>query len=280
MSGRPEPEYVLGTHEAELVRLGVQHRLWAESAFACWERAGIGPGQTVLDIGCGPGHAALDLAQLVGPAGRVIAIDESARFLDHLRLRAGSLGLANVETVRSDVQRLDLPEQTADAAYVRWVLCYLPDPETVIWRAAKALGPGGVLAVQEYQRYEAITLAPETEAFRRVIRAVAESWRRRGGDPDAGSRLPAMMVRQGLRIEEIRPLVRVARPGSPLWEWPTTFFRNNLPILVRSGLLTADEKTAFERDWEAHAGDPGAFFLTPPMVEIIARKPGRPVELL
>ena len=41
-----ENEYVLGTDEAERVRLGLQHRLWSAQAFACWERAGIKPGLT------------------------------------------------------------------------------------------------------------------------------------------------------------------------------------------------------------------------------------------
>src|SRR5262245_50101060 len=71
--------YVLGTHDAELDRLGLQHRIWSEHAFALWERAGIRPGQRVLDVGCGPGYATVDLARLLGPASRIVAIDESQR---------------------------------------------------------------------------------------------------------------------------------------------------------------------------------------------------------
>ena len=42
----------------------------------------VGP---VLDLGCGPGFTSLALARRVGPGGRVIACDESPRFLAHLR---------------------------------------------------------------------------------------------------------------------------------------------------------------------------------------------------
>jgi ubiquinone/menaquinone biosynthesis C-methylase UbiE len=76
-----EKEYVLGTGDEELARLGLQHRAWRLRALAAWRAAEIGPGQTVLDVGCGPGYASLDLAEMVGPCGRVVALDKSERFL-------------------------------------------------------------------------------------------------------------------------------------------------------------------------------------------------------
>lgn len=41
-------------------------------------------GQTLLDVGCGPGYTTLDLAEKVGPEGRVVGVDRSRRFLRHL----------------------------------------------------------------------------------------------------------------------------------------------------------------------------------------------------
>ena len=68
-----ETEYILGTNEDEIDRLHLQHRVWRERMLDCWRRAGIGLGQTVVDVGCGPGFASLDLAAIVGPAGQVKA---------------------------------------------------------------------------------------------------------------------------------------------------------------------------------------------------------------
>jgi hypothetical protein len=127
-------------------------------------------------------------------------------------------------------------------------------------------------AVQDYYRYTAIQLAPPSAAFRRGIEAVDRSWREHGGDPDVGLKLPAMMVRCGFEVREVRPVVRVARPGSQLWQWPTTFFRNHLPMLVEKGFLSDEERRAFDADWAARSADPGAFFASPPMVEIVAVK--------
>jgi len=62
MKNLPSAEnYVLGTHEDEAFRLGLQHSLWTEHAHAIWKRAGIGFGAKVLDAGCGPGFATFDL---------------------------------------------------------------------------------------------------------------------------------------------------------------------------------------------------------------------------
>jgi ubiquinone/menaquinone biosynthesis C-methylase UbiE len=267
-----EREYVLGTDDAELLRLGLQHRLWGAQAFACWERAGVTPGATVLDVGAGPGFASIDLAQLVTPSGRVIAVDESERFLRHLSERARSIGISHVETRAQDVQRLDVPDATVDVAYARWVLCFTPRPAEVVARVAAALKPGGVLAVQDYINWAALSLSPASDAFLRVMPAVGRSWRDHGGDPQIGGRLPAMMEASGLRVESILPLQRIARSSEPLWQWPTTFFANFIPRLVEQGLVPADDWRAMEREWAERSRDENAFFWTPSMVEIIARR--------
>ena len=63
--------YVLGTHSAELQRLGRQHRFWREECRSGLQRAGFSPGDRLLDLGCGPGFCSLELAELVGPSGQV-----------------------------------------------------------------------------------------------------------------------------------------------------------------------------------------------------------------
>ena len=271
----PEREYVLGTDEAELARLGLQHRLWAEYAYALWERAGFRPGQTLLDLGCGPGYAALDLAALVGERGRVVAVDKSARFIAHLERTCRALGISHVEPRRMDLHEMELPEASLDGAYARWVFCFVPDPEPIVATVARALRPGGVLAVQDYFNYRAICLAPNRAVMDRVAAAVDASWRRAGGDGDVAGRLPGMMRRAGLEVREIRPILRVARPGGTLWSWPDTFFRNYLPFLVEQGLLSEADKRAFEEEWDRASRDDTAFFVTPPVFDILAVKPSR-----
>jgi SAM-dependent methyltransferase len=267
-----EKEYALGTNDAELVRLGLQHRMWSAAAFALWERAGIRAGHTVLDIGSGPGYTSFDLAGVVTPKGKVIAVDESARFIDHLKQRQSVLANGTIDARVGDVQRLDLDEASLDAAYQRWVLCFVKDPEAVVRGVARALKPSGVFTSQDYLHYEGIVLAPPSRPFERFIRVVAEAWRDHGGDTDIGQRLPTLLAKHGLKTIEIRPLHRIARPGSQLWTWPTIFIETYAPKLVDEGRLTRAEHDALVADWKGYGGDPNAYFVSPPMVDIIAVK--------
>lgn len=269
-----QPEYILGTGDNESDRLGLQHRLWAASAHMLWERAGIQPGLTVVDIGSGPGHATMDLAEIVGPTGRVIALDESPLFLKQLHDRAQARHLHNVQRVLGDAQHiaalLDNVRGQVDVAYARWVLCFVSDPEAVVAGVAALLRPGGRLAVQDYFNYESMSLAPRSEPFSRVVRAVAQSWRDRGGDPDIVARLPGMFRRHGLDLIDLRLNQRVARPGSQLWHWPDTFFGSFVPRLVEMGYLTEPERKGFEAAWSAASNDPDAFMMLPPLYDVLA----------
>jgi SAM-dependent methyltransferase len=268
----PENGYVLGTTDAELARLGLQHRLWSREAFDLWERAGIGPGARVLDVGSGPGHATFDLAQLVTHAGRVIAVDESDRFIRYLTAQAEVRGVINVDAIVQDVQSLQIPARSVDFAYARWLLCFTPRPDDVVAGVARALKPGGRFLVQDYTHWQALFLSPPSEAFHEVLRATDRAWRESGGDSEIGRRLPAILARHGLRVESIRPLQRIARPRDPLWKWPESFFANWIPTLVSRGLLQQGVHEAFAQDWEARSRDENAFFWTPSMLEIIGRR--------
>jgi len=274
---RDADEYVLGTGVDEAFRLGLQHRLWSGSAHALWEMARVQPGSVVLDLGCGPGHATVDLAQIVGATGHVTGIDESPAFLKQLNEEAHARRLTNVERVLGDVQDLDaaMPghDGAVDVAYARWVFCFLEKPEAVVKGVHRLLKPGGRVVVQDYFNYElGMTLAPRREMFSRVVRAIAHSWRSRGGDPDIMGTLPRLMQRHGFEIQHMDVHQRIARPGSTLWHWPDTFYRNFVPKLVEDGLVSHAEAAAFFEEWRHAAKDPASFVLLPPVFDLVAVK--------
>jgi SAM-dependent methyltransferase len=231
---------------------------------------------TVLDVGAGPGHAAIDLAEIVGPSGRVVAVDESPLFLKHLADRVAGHHRHNVDRVLGDVQQLEslLPNRsgTIDLAYARWVLCFTPDPGAVVRGVAALLKPGGRFAVQDYFNYETMSLAPRSEPFSRVVRAIGKSWRERGGDPDVVARLPALVRQHGLELEYMGVNQRVAQPGHTVWAWPDTFFSNYVPRLEQMGYITREERSAFEAAWSEASGDPDCFMQLPPLYDLIAVK--------
>ena len=270
---RPQgPEYLLGSRAEELARLASQHATWAREAHALWRRAGFGPGQRLIDLGCGPGFATVDLARVVGPSGQVVAVDNAASFLEHLRLAARERQLDQIEVVDADVRDFALPTTDFDGAYARWLLCFVDQPEAVIAAAARALRPGGMLAITDYFNYGAFTFAPRSEVMDRVVDAVQVSWRRHGGDLDIQGRMPGILARCGFEVLEIRPISHIALPGSALWSWPLDFFRGFLPTLVRAELISSEDAEAFLGEWEARSADPSSFLFLPPMVDILARR--------
>jgi len=148
-----ERDYVLGTHEEELARLGLQHRIWRPVALDCWQRAGITIGSRVLDLGAGPGYATTDLAEIVGPTGKVVAVERSSNFLRALEERSRARSLANIEEHELDLMTDNLPEGPYDFSWCRWVATFLTDPELLIQKLASVMRPGGVAIFHEYAHY-------------------------------------------------------------------------------------------------------------------------------
>ncbi|MDY6796225.1 MAG: class I SAM-dependent methyltransferase [Actinomycetota bacterium] len=112
-------------------------------------KAGIPRGGHVADLGCGRGFLSLDAARMVGPAGRVTAIDRSTVSLQALEEEASSRGLENLEAVEADISSLPMGEAEADAVVARSVLSYVPDRGRVLIEAIRVLKGGGTISLFE-----------------------------------------------------------------------------------------------------------------------------------
>lgn len=113
------------------------------------DRAGIGPGMTVLDAGCGPGRLTVPIARRVGEAGRVVALDCQPRMLRRLQRRVAEHGLANVETILGGLGEGRLPADRFDLALLVTVLGEIPDKAAALREIRASLRAGGVLSVTE-----------------------------------------------------------------------------------------------------------------------------------
>lgn len=259
-------DYVLGTEGDEIERLGLQHRVWRSRMLEAWGRAGIGPGQSVIDVGAGPGWASADLSDIVGPAGRVIALERSESFLEALRARR----LENVEARAHDVSAEAFGDGIADAAWCRWVLSFVEAPERTIGHIARALKPGGVAVFHEYADYGAWQLMPRDADLDEFRGHVMRSWRDAGGEPDVALALPAWLAAAGLELVEIRPLIEIVGREDFTWQWPAAFMAVNARRLANLGYCSNDEAeryaTALDR------APPNARMVTPLVAEVIARK--------
>ena len=265
-------DYVLGTEKEEVERLGLQHRVWRPRMLDGFARARIGAGMTVIDVGCGPGYASVDLAEIVGPEGRVLAFERSRRFLDSLAARAARLGLGNIRGEERDVSEKDFGDSVADAAWCRWVLSFVADPARTVANVARALKPGGVAIFHEYADYGAWRTMPPSADVDRFRDLVMRSWRDSGGEPDAALRLPAWLAAADMELVEARPMVEIVRRGDFAWEWPRAFMGVNAHRLHALGYVGAEEAERLSGAVDSLAD--GTLMMTPVVAELIARRRG------
>ncbi len=267
-----EKDYVLGTHDAELKRLGLQHRVWLPRASAAWRRAGFTAGQTLIDVGCGPGYASIDLAGIVGSAGRVVAIDRSRRFLDALDESARRHGLPQVSTHELDLDEAPLPVANADGAWSRWVYAFVKRPRPLLEKVVAAVRPGGVLVMHEYVDYRAWRLSPRSPVFEAFVAEVMASWRDEGGEPDIGLDLPRWLEELGAEVIERNVIGEAVTPRDHVWQWPQAFVEIGVRRLVELGRMGASDADDVVRALRETAQRPGAFLVTPTVLEVIARR--------
>jgi SAM-dependent methyltransferase len=111
-------------------------------------RTGIGPGQSVLDVGCGFGLETARLARLVAPGGRAVGLDHSAAFVAEARRRAAAAGIeATFEA--GDARALPFADASFDASRAERVLIYISDPEKALAELRRVTRPGGMVALIE-----------------------------------------------------------------------------------------------------------------------------------
>lgn len=265
-----EKDYVLGTHDAEIARLGLQHRVWRPRATDAWRRGGFTAGSTLIDLGCGPGFATLDLAEIVGSSGRVLGVDRSRRFLDALDMAARQRGISHLVTLEMDLDERDLPDIEADGIWSRWVYAFVRDPRRLLERAARALKPGGTMVMHEYVDYRAWRLAPRRYEFEEFVTEVIASWRANGGEPDIGLELPRWLGEMGFEIRTLTPISEIARPSDYLWQWPRAFVDTGIARLVELGRISESRAQEMTRAFDDTEAAPHAFQVTPTVIEIIA----------
>jgi SAM-dependent methyltransferase len=263
-------DYILGTDDDEVVRLGLQHSVWRPRALDAWQRAGFTAGHTLLDVGCGPGHAAVDLAQVVGPLGQVLALDRSRRFLDALLATACARGLSQLTVQELDLENAELPRIGADGAWCRWVLSFVKQPRDLIARIGGALRAGGALVLHEYFNYAAWRVTPRCRELEEFVGVVMASWRADGGEPDIGLDLPIWLGESGYDVRAVRPFIDVVSSSSPVWRWPETFFYASLSRLVHLSYLAPERARAMAEAFARVKTAPGALMVTPAVLEIIA----------
>jgi SAM-dependent methyltransferase len=265
-------DYVLGTHDEELQRLGVQHRAWRPVVLDCWKKAGVTSGSRVLDVGAGPGYATVDLAEIVGHSGRVVAVERSSNFVNAIKSAIQTQSLSNVEVHELDLMNDDLPAGPFDFTWCRWVLCFVSDPELLVKKMVKALRKGGRAIFHEYGQYTTWRFLPQRSSLEEFRTHVIATWREAGGEPDTGLQLPSWLTKNGFVVRSAVPRIFCLQPNDYMWQWPAAFIQVHLLRLQELGRIDATFTDKVRADLAAAEKEEASFMLTPLVLEIVAEK--------
>jgi SAM-dependent methyltransferase len=266
-------EYLLGTTGPEIRRLDFQARLWAPMTEGLLDRLGVGRGWRCLDVGAGIGSVALPLARRVGPRGSVTALEVSPLYAGELRRRLSRARAANVRVVEGDLRAFAVERGAYDLIFSRWVFSFLPDVEACLRRLVPGLAPGGILAIEDYHHL-GCAFYPRLPSLDETIEAVRRWYRRSGGNPRVAGELPAAYARLGLKRIEVEPHVRVGGPRSDLWRWAELFLLGHLDRMVADGAASPSLARRFRRDYLRVRRRPQALFVSPPIFDVVGRRPG------
>lgn len=267
-----DKDYIFGTHDEEILRLGLQHRVWRPRSTEAWRKAGFKSGKTVLDIGCGPGYASLDLAEIVGETGKVISIDRSQRFLNALKGESERKGLSNIETHEVDFNTDEIPEMSLDGAWARWVFAFLRDPRKLLADVAQRIKTGGSIVLHEYFHYTTWQVIPNCPEISEFVQIVSENWRAEGGEPNIALNLLPWLQELGFEIKHVAPIIEIVPVGNYFWEWPSSFLEIGLRRLIDLGRITSERAEEIIKSFKNSENSPNSWMITPAVMEIIAMK--------
>jgi len=147
----------------------------------------VRPGMTVLEPGCGMGYFTLPLARMVGPEGRIVAVDIQPKMLAALTRRARKAGLADrIEIRLAQADRLGIEDLDGrvDLVSALHMIHEVPDQTSFFQDIWTALKPGGLFFIVEPKAHvkakqfeQGLAKAEEMGFKREEWQAKARGWK-------------------------------------------------------------------------------------------------------
>jgi SAM-dependent methyltransferase len=270
----PAPTYSLAMSDAEVARYRLMAQMARDEEHAQWVAAGLVEGASVADLGCGPGLMLAELADLVGPTGRVAGVDRQPEALATAGSIIEDLGLAHASVADADAWASGLEPGSFDVVNIRHVLAHNrpADQARIVEHARDLLRPGGAIYVVDVDLTGGrVDPAADdmTDLLDRYVAHLADS----GRDPTVGPTLGSLVRAAGFEQVDRWAHVQIPPPAALAELRPPAWAARD--AMIESGHATADDVERWDRALTEFAsvaatGD-AAYFM--PVYCVVARRP-------
>lgn len=250
-------------------RLEVLARVMWPTTSRLLAEAGVAPGMTCLDLGCGGGDVTLQLAALTGPQGRVTGADMDETILDLARQTAKRDGLENIQFRRLNVQDWN-EESQYDRIYARFLLTHLPGPLQVLRQMLRAVRPGGLAIIEDID-FAGHFCQPPCQGFETYVRLYRMAAGKQGADADIGPKLYGMMLDAGWKDVKVRVVQPVFTSGEGKHMAMLTLTKI-ADSLLDEKLTTESELQAVLDDLTQFTDDPRTMISLPRVFQLWGRR--------
>jgi ubiquinone/menaquinone biosynthesis C-methylase UbiE len=228
---------------------------WRPQNAPLLDPAGLAPGQTVVDYGCGPGGLAVELARRVAPNGRVHGVDLNEAFLERARARAQREGAeALIDWHQTDGVHIPLASHLADRLVCKNVMEYVPDVAATLAEFRRVLKPGGLAHVIDSDWGLLVVEPLGVERLAELFDAAKHAYK----TPHIGRKLWGAMRAAGFRDVRVKILASADTKGHMA---PIVF--NMMSYARASGRLPETTLEALAADLQRSLAD-GTFLLILP----------------
>jgi SAM-dependent methyltransferase len=232
--------YAPGHSDDELDRLTHQAELFEPFTRQLFQQAGISTGMRILDVGSGSGDVAFLAAELVGPSGEVIGVDQAAAAVSRATARARARGIGNVRFLEGDPTEMQF-DRPFDAVVGRFVLMFYPDPTNAVRKLALHLRDEGLLVFQESDLLTARSVPP-APTYERNVGRVKQALSATGARIHLGLELYGVFLAAGLPGPSMRMDALIGGGSDyPVYELFAEVVNSLLPLMEKLKITTAEE---------------------------------------
>lgn len=270
MPSSSRKDYLLATGEEAVNRLFLLNEIFGAGSQEVLQKAGLRPGMHVAEIGCGTGLVATWMADIVGAGGSVTGVDLSAEQLRVAEQNASRSGRTNVSFRTSGAYETNLPRESFDLVYSRFLLCHVAEPLRAIVEMRSLLKPGGILVCEDHDDGGIFT-EPPSHAYERLVEISKAVNQSRGLDSYIGLKLPGLVLRAGFATPEVSVHQHARLRGRAKKFWEITL-QEAAPAIYAAGVSTPDELESICAEMGAIANDETILLMLARVTQVWAQK--------